>query len=113
MRNVVLTVMLGMAVIPALSQTARQRPAFEVASVKPNTAAEGNANVGDQPGGRFIASRIPLRRVIQFAYRDNQQFLGGPDWLDNDRWDIEARAADGTVPPRAGPVNMAAPDAVA
>src|SRR5947209_6662875 len=59
MRNVVLTVMLGIAIIPAMSQTARQRPAFEVASVKPNTAPEGNANIGDQPGGRFIASRIP------------------------------------------------------
>ena len=90
-----------------------KKPAFEVASIKLNTASEGNAGLGDQPGGRFVASRIFLRRVIQYAYRDNQQFLGGPDWLDTDRWDIEAKAPEGTVPGRNNPINVAVPDTIA
>src|SRR5436190_18411164 len=90
-----------------------KNPAFDVVSIKLNTAPEGNASLGDQPGGRFVASRITLRRVIQYAYRDNQQFLGGPDWLDTDRWDIEAKAPEGTVPVRANPINIAVPDTLA
>jgi uncharacterized protein (TIGR03435 family) len=102
------------AAIPAAPQTATAgKPAFEVISIKPNTSGEGSASVGDQPGGRFVASRIALRRVIQYAYRGNQQFLGGPSWLDDDRWDIEARAAEGAVPPRAGIPDMNVPDTVA
>jgi uncharacterized protein (TIGR03435 family) len=89
-----------------------QKPQFDVVSVKRNTA-EGNASVGDQPGGRFVASRITLRRVIQFAYRNNQQFIGGPEWLDTDRWDIEAKAPEGTVSSRSTPFNVGAPDALA
>jgi len=64
---------------------------------------------------------VPLETVtsaivcfhIQFAYRDNQQFIGGPDWLDSDRWDIEAKAPQGTVPPRSSAFNIAAPDTLA
>ncbi|HEY2383165.1 MAG TPA: TIGR03435 family protein [Terriglobia bacterium] len=89
------------------------RPSFDVAAIKRDTSAEGNASIAAQPGGRFVASRIALRRVIQFAYRDNQEFIGGPDWLDTDRWDIEAKAPDGTVLPRAGVLDIATPDTIA
>jgi uncharacterized protein (TIGR03435 family) len=51
--------------------------------------------------------------VIQFAYRGNQDFIGGPDWIDTDRWDIEARAAEGAVPRRSGPLDITKPDAIA
>src|SRR5262245_16131720 len=64
-----------------------KKPVFDVFSVKLNTSPEGAAGIGDQPGGRFVASRVPLRRVIQFAYRGNQDFIGGPGWIDTDRWD--------------------------
>jgi uncharacterized protein (TIGR03435 family) len=97
----------------SMAQTpASRKPQFDVVSIRRNTA-EGNANIGDQPGGRFVASHIALRRVIQFAYRDNQQFIGGPDWLDTDRWDIEAKAPEGTVSQRSSPFNVAAPDTLA
>jgi uncharacterized protein (TIGR03435 family) len=84
-----------------------------VYSVKLNTSPEGTAGIGDQPGGRFVAYRVPLRRVIQFAYRGNQDFIGGPDWIDTDRWDIEAKAAEGAVPLRVGPLDVTRPDTLA
>jgi uncharacterized protein (TIGR03435 family) len=90
-----------------------KKPAFDVFSVKLNTSPEGAASIGDQPGGRFVANRVTLRRVIQFAYRGNQDFIGGPDWIDTDRWDIEAKAAEGAVPLRAGPLDITSPDTLA
>lgn len=44
-----------------------KKPAFDVTSVKLSTTPEGAASIADQPGGRFVASRVTLRRVIQFA----------------------------------------------
>src|SRR5438552_637455 len=70
MRRFGLTLIVGVAgtvtaVMSAVSQAPPAlKPAFEVVSIKLNTTAEGNASVADQPGGRFVASRIPLRRVI-------------------------------------------------
>src|SRR5215472_8674787 len=90
---------IAVCIVVTATIASAQKPVFEVASIKRSAATAGNASIGDQPGGRLIASYITLRRVIQFAYRDNQQFIGGPDWLDNERWDIEAKAPQGTVPP--------------
>jgi uncharacterized protein (TIGR03435 family) len=95
-----------------LVQAAPQKPSFDVASVKLNTTGR-NASAADQPGGRFVASQIPLRQLIQFAYRGNQQFIGGPDWLDRDRWDIEAKAAEGSVSLRSHAFDLTEPDTVA
>jgi uncharacterized protein (TIGR03435 family) len=95
------------------AQTPAKKPVFDVAAVKINTAPDGTPGIGDQPGGRFVASRVPLRRVIQFAYRGNQDFIGGPDWLDTERWDIEAKAPEGAIPPRANPLDVARPDTLA
>lgn len=106
----------ALAMVAAVGLTAgqtAQKPAFEVASIKRSTATGGNAGIGDQPGGRFVASYIRLRRVIQYAFRDNQQFVGGPDWLDTDRWDIDAKAPAGTISQRTSPLSIAAPDTLA
>src|SRR5690349_10581687 len=89
-----------------------QKPSFEVASIKLNTTGR-NGSTADQPGGRFVASQITLRQLIQFAYRGNQEFIGGPDWLDRDRWDIEAKAAEGTVSVRSRPFDLTVPDPTA
>jgi len=103
-----LLLLLLMAPLAASAQSPNSKPAFEVVSVKPNTTGR-NAGIAQQPGGRFVATEITLKRLMQYAYRGNQQFIGGPAWLDTDRWDIEAKAAEGTVLPRAGLLDMAAP----
>ena len=37
--------------------------------------------------------RAPLRLMLQVAYRmRNDQITGGPDWLDTDLWDVQAKA---------------------
>jgi uncharacterized protein (TIGR03435 family) len=70
-----------------------QAPAFEVASVKPNRSGEQAINIRQRPGGGFIARNAPLRMVITHAYniRPNQ-LSGGPAWISDARFDIEAKA---------------------
>jgi uncharacterized protein (TIGR03435 family) len=78
---------------PASDQKA---PAFEVASVKPNTSGENRIMIGIQPGGGFRAIGAPLRELIGLAYGIPQPLtsfmVGGPNWIDTDHFDIIAKA---------------------
>ena len=113
----VLLIVLGIVVvaIPIVSQVpAGTRPSFEVASIKPNGSADNRVALLMQPGGRFIATGVPLRLLMTFAYRVRDfQVSGGPNWITSDRWDIEARAEEGAIPPPTGPPDPNRPDPVA
>jgi len=66
---------------------------FEVASVKPNKSSIGKVAIQTQPGGRFEAVNVTLRQLVRFAYQlQDSQLSGGPKWLDDDRFDIVAKA---------------------
>ena len=74
-------------------------PAFEVASIRVNKSAQMNRLFRPQPGGRFEATNLRLRDLIQFAYQvRNFQIEGGPEWIDTTSFDIVAKAP-GEVPP--------------
>src|SRR5262249_55432359 len=90
------------------------KKSFEVASVKPSTAGNNFIGIGRQPGGRFNANNVPLRLLIQnaFSVRDFQ-VLGGPEWMNTDRWNIDAKAEEGGVPAQTGPPDPNVPDAMA
>lgn len=46
------------------------------------------------PGGRINFSNQRLRQVIRAAFGGSDiEVVGGPDWLDSDRWDIVAAPA--------------------
>ena len=81
------------------------RPAFEVASIKPNKTGSGPVRIGIQPGGRFTATNVALRDLIRTSYQlQNFQIAGGPDWLDNDRFDITAKAESDIAPTPLGTI---------
>ena len=91
MRNT--TVVLLASVPLARAVLHAQSPRFDVASIRPNlSAAQGGGLAGPQPGGRFMAVGVTLRRLVAGAYGDVQVF-GGPAWIDSDRFDISARAS--------------------
>src|SRR5688572_11811636 len=76
---------------------------FDVASVKVNRTADSATALGFQPGGRFVAVNEPLWRLIAEAYAaplqlSRNRIVGGPTWLDTDRFDIIA-VAQGTSDP--------------
>ena len=65
-------------------------PAFTVASVKQNLSGRKPLSFDLSPG-RFAARNYPLRRLIAVAYGlDLHQVVGGPEWVDADRFDILA-----------------------
>jgi uncharacterized protein (TIGR03435 family) len=77
--------------------------AFEVATIKPNAANDNRIMIRMAPGGRFTASGITVRTLIAQAYglRDFQ-ISGGPAWISNERFDINAKGPDG-MPDRVPP----------
>jgi uncharacterized protein (TIGR03435 family) len=78
-------------------QTSAAGPAFEVASIKPNNSGDGRVMFANQPGGRFTATNITLKLLIRNAYQlQDFQIVGGPNWITSDRFDIVAKAEDGT-----------------
>jgi uncharacterized protein (TIGR03435 family) len=75
------------------SGTRTASPTFEVASVKPTSSSPGPVRIEALPGGRFVATNVTLRALIQTAYRLQPfQVIGGPSWLSSDRFDIVAKA---------------------
>jgi uncharacterized protein (TIGR03435 family) len=117
LRKAFLIIALGTAVIaiPIFSQTpAGRRPSFEIASVKLNTSGDNRVSIMNQPGGRLVATGMPLRFLMTFAYRVRDfQILGGPNWMTSDRWDVQARAEEGSIPPPSGPPDPSVPDPIA
>src|SRR5262245_5599096 len=78
--------------------------AFEAASVKPNVSGDWRKSLGPAPGGRFLATNNTLRDLMPFAYGLPQttagfRIVGGPKWIDDDRFDITA-TVDGTWTPQ-------------
>ena len=76
---------------------AQDKPArltFEVASVKPSKPGERGGAMKVLPGGQeFIAQNFPLRLMIARMHLiPARQVTGGPDWMDSELWDIQAKA---------------------
>lgn len=103
------------AAIPIFSQApGGAKPSFEVATVKANTSGAGRVAILGSPGGRIASIGTPLRMLITYAYRLRDfQVSGGPAWIATDRWDLEARAAEGSVPPPTGFPDPNVPDGMA
>ena len=83
----------------AQAQQVERLPRFEVASIKQNTS-DDRARMGAQPGGRVSVTNTPVRNLIATAYgmfsapaMIRARIVGGPDWLDADRYDIKAKAS--------------------
>jgi len=71
---------------------AQTTPNFEVASIRPSNSADHRPLFDVQPGGRFIAKNVSVKRLIEWAYGiKNFQISGGPGWIGSDLFDISAK----------------------
>src|SRR5215813_5078606 len=78
---------------------AAQSVSFEAASTKQNKSGGAGSFVGSQPGGRLNVQNASVRELILFTYQiPSFQLVGGPSWIDTDRWDIVAKL-ESTTPP--------------
>lgn len=71
---------------------------FDVASVKTNTSGPMMQMMRTVPS-EFRLTNIPLRLLVSLAYRlSSYQMVGGPSWMDSERFDIVAKAPAGSTP---------------
>lgn len=74
------------------------KPTFEVASIR-QAPAGTRPRQAVEPGGRYVATGLPLQMVIGFAYRGlNIDVAGVPGWVTTELWDIQAKAPEGALP---------------
>jgi len=67
-----------------------QKPAFEVASVKPSTSRDTAMRI-IWPRGRFSAVNVTMHQFIENAYKiEPFRIDGGPGWIAADRFNIDA-----------------------
>jgi len=65
---------------------------FEAASIHPNSGGREGSVVNFEDTGVLRAANVSLKMLIRSAYSvQDDQIIGGPKWLDVDRYDIEAR----------------------
>jgi uncharacterized protein (TIGR03435 family) len=102
-RVLLLAAAFGAAVLPLLSQTSsNKKPAFEVISIRPSAPlGTGPIRVGGGArGDRYTMNNATLRMLLQQAYSKGAnagpggqiQLIGGPSWMESDRYDIQATA---------------------
>jgi uncharacterized protein (TIGR03435 family) len=71
---------------------------FEVASVKTNKSGPTMMSMRTLPTS-FNVTNLPLRMLITQAYRlSAYQLVGAPSWIDSERFDINAKAPEGSNP---------------
>jgi uncharacterized protein (TIGR03435 family) len=91
-------------------QPAPSPPAFEVASVKPTSPQQRIIGMFTWPGGRITVTLYTLRMLIQDAFEVQEfQIAGGPRWINEDRYDIEARPPASSKSSKANPPYPKAP----
>ena len=70
------------------------QPRFDVASIKVNTAND-RVVFSQSQKGRYAVVGFTLGALIRSAYRVQEfQIIGGPDWIDSERFNVEATYAD-------------------
>jgi uncharacterized protein (TIGR03435 family) len=63
---------------------------FEVASIRP--AKQDGSHDSDTYQGRWVTHNLTLKRLIAMAWDvDDSVVAGGPNWLDSDSYDINAK----------------------
>ncbi|MGE3401529.1 MAG: TIGR03435 family protein [Vicinamibacterales bacterium] len=91
-------VMLG-SVVVIMSGLLAGAQQFEVASIRQNLS-DDRRSFSVQPGGRLVVRNVALRDLIAAAYDMADigllvpdRILGGPEWIETERYDIEAKAS--------------------
>jgi uncharacterized protein (TIGR03435 family) len=93
---------------PPAQAAAMPNVRFEVASIKRNKTGEAERAAAPAfmpmipgrsqtlPGGRLRGPNMSVRELIRDAYgyrnRAHSEVVGGPEWIDKERYDVEARA---------------------
>src|SRR5262249_32913358 len=117
--NLLLAILAVLIVAPVFAQTlSGPRPVFEIASIKLHVdAGPGPGLTGFQhmPGSpRMDMMGVTFKMLMEYVYAvQDFQIIGGPDWIASERYDIQAKAQDGSVPVSTGMRDINIPDSMA
>jgi uncharacterized protein (TIGR03435 family) len=85
----------GLCILTSLAhgQEKSSRLTFDVAAIRPAQPAD-RGGIKPMPGGDgYLVQNMPVKIMISLMYKvPARQIKGAPDWLDSDRYDIEAKA---------------------
>ena len=85
-----------MTILPLLlSFLLWQTPAYEVAAVKPNKSGSG-ASQSSYKNQRVTMQNVTMEQIVMYAYSIKDYQLQAPAWFKTERYDVNAKAADGT-----------------
>ena len=80
----------------AMAQT--PSPQFEVATVKPPAPQPNDGRTHSRisvDNNRLLFANVTLKDAIAQAYKVQHYRVSGPDWMDTDRFDFQAKIPDG------------------
>ena len=92
---------------PAAAQLAPAEPAFDVAAIRENHSDHtARSHIVSSPSdGHLTVMNVPMKMLLQFAFAlPETRILGGPDWLNSIKFDIEAKS-DSSVDDRLRALN--------
>ena len=110
LRVAVVAATFALTIARLFSQAPPQKPSFDVISIKPSPPiGTGPMRIGGgAQGDRFTMNSATLRMLLQIAYQrigntllpGQLQIIGGPGWMDSDRYDVQAKTdcSGGTIP---------------
>lgn len=86
-------VVAGMALLLANKGYGQPSQHFDVAVIRPSQVAmDAGTSFRLFEGGRLKITNEPVRLLIRLAFRlQDTQIVGGPAWIETDRYDIEAK----------------------
>jgi len=92
----------NLLLVSLLAFPAQERPAFEVASIKGHEFSPGFLGMEFQPGGRVVATQMPVQLLIISAYNilpAQLEFAANmPDEVLKTVYDIEAKPGPNAIP---------------
>ena len=84
-----------------LAQTAISRPTFDIADIQVSTRQNPGLSRGILRGTRYELRNATMVDLIRIAYNvQPERVIGGPSWLEWNRFDVAALAPEGTTPER-------------
>jgi uncharacterized protein (TIGR03435 family) len=90
--------LIAAALVVQATASPQPTPTFEVVSIRPSTSADTGWRVGAQPGGRWVLVNAAILALVRAAYpTDSSEYVGGPDWLRTERYDVTALGPAGTT----------------
>lgn len=108
MRRGVAAVSLAALSFAAFGQSSSPQPAFEVADVHKTPRVTSAVMRTALRGGRYELLNATVVDLIRTAYGiDAESVVGGPNWVEFDRFDVIAKAASATPPETLRPMLQA------